>query len=228
MLPKAKQLTACGRLFADGRYQRLGMTAVGARQRNHNPGGTPAGKLACPHGRYGRFRQFIDDCQPASDPARMSTQPGRYLVLAELVSDFEFPQQRRLLKGIKLPGAVAGQKLTEGILSVAGPDCSLERVQAGAPGGIDPLVTVNEYKVRMLFGNHYDGDKLAVTHQRFGEISDAPRPSYAGMGIRELEMCNLNGCHGDGFGHGWVVSDVPAKVPRVISLQDLEFAKNWT
>ena len=100
------------------------------------------------------------------------------------------------------------------------PDVGLQRVQAGAPGGRNPLVTVDENPSGLGIGHHHNGQKLAVADQRVGQTGNLSGPSDAGMAIGKLQMDDLDGVYGDGPGHRLAVSDAPGKVPRVVSLQD--------
>jgi len=86
------------------------------------------------------------------------------------------------------------------------------------------LVAVDEHKAG-IFGHHHNGQKLAAAQQRFGKLQDLPRPPDAGMGIGKLQLGDLDAVYGDRGRHRPALPNVPAKVPRVISLQDGESAR---
>jgi hypothetical protein len=96
----------------------------------------------------------------------------------------------------------------------------LQRVQTQAPGGLDPLVTVDKNPSGLGIGHHHNGQKLAVADQRVGQVDDLPRPLNTGMGIGKLQMDDLDSVYGDGPGHRLTVSDAAGKAPQVASLQD--------
>ena len=151
---------------------------------------------------------------------------GGNLVLAEPMGDFQLTQKGGLLEHVKLPGAVAGQKLAEGILRRARPDVGLERIDTGTPGRLDPLVTVDEHKAGRGAGDHDDGQKLTAAHHRVGHLDDLPRPLDAGMSIGQIQMGDLNGVYGDDLGHVLAVADATAKVSRVISCKMGDWPSN--
>ena len=149
-------------------------------------------------------------------PAHLRGNP----VLAQPMGGFQLTQQGGLFEHVELSGTIAGQKLTQGILGTTRPYLGLQGIQTGPPGGGDPLVAVDEHKTGRRGGHHHNGQKLAAAHQRVGQVYDLPRPPDAGMGVSQIQVGDFNAAYGDGRGHRSALSDTPAKVPRVVSLQD--------
>lgn len=135
-------------------------------------------------------------------------------------------QQGGLLEDVELSGAVAGQKLADRVRGLAGPDVGPQRVQSRPPRGLDPLISVDEYKLAQLAGHDHDGQKLAVTQQRVGQVNNLARSLDAGVGVEQIQIDDLDVVYGDGLGHNPALPASALKVPRVISLQDGAFAQN--
>lgn len=222
VLPESHQLAAGQRLAAEGVDQGPGVARIGARQRHQYPAGAPTRQPSGTHG-FDRFvRQGLHERQAARHPARVAADGHRNAVLAELMGGLEFADQCGLFEVIELSGAVTGQQPKQGFARLAGPDLCIERVDRGPPGGLDALVAVDEHKARRTAGDHHDRQKLAMTHQRVGHLHKLPRTLDARVGIRQVQVGDLDRFYGDGRGHTPGVADPRAKVLRVISLQDWE------
>ena len=220
VLPEAKQLATGGRMLAEGLDQGRSVAGVGARQWHQHPAGTPGRQQPVAHGTNDLWRQGFDEGKTAGDPAGMPAHLRGDPVLAEPMGELEFAQQGGLLKDIELAGAVAAKKLAKGLVGASGPDVGRERVEAGASGGLHPLVAVDEHPAAGLAGDHHDGQQLSLTYQRVGQADDLARPPDAGIGVNQIQKADLDGAYGDGRAHGSGVPNFSAKVSRVVSLQD--------
>jgi len=178
MLVPDRQLPGGQRFALQGGQQRLGVFAVGARQRGQHPGGRPGGKLASADGAEQRLGQLLHQTQATADPTDIPTGLPGHLPLGQFKPRDQFPNDGPLFD--RLPGTAlnADQNDQQGLGDGAIPQFHLSGVPGQPAQGFEAQIAVDQYPPLRLLGHRHQRDQLTVLLDGAGQTLDQPGLSH--------------------------------------------------